>query len=112
MTRTTRALGQASLRLLSIAGRPGGVTAAEALREMPRGLCNDTADRLSTLCDRGHIVRRMDGRCWRYFIGREAAEAWGAEQALAHGEQEPARPEYFRPAETFAQEWARLRGEG
>lgn len=100
-------LGQVSRRLLTIVSRPGGATATEALREMPRGMCNDAAERLSTLHDRGHIVRRMDGRHWRYFIGREAAEAWlrGLVQ-----EEKPAAPEYFQPQESFGAEWARLRG--
>jgi len=100
-------LGQVSLRLLHIVSRPGGATGPECAREMGR-LCNSAPRILSQLYDRGHVTRRMDGRQWRYFIGREAAEAW------VRGEAGPA-PAVVAPEperESFRAQWLRLRGEG
>ena len=112
MTRTTRALGQVSLRLLHLAGRPGGVTVAEAQREAGL-ICSNWSAALRALYESKHVVRRKDGPHWRYFIGNEAALAWELAQMEPQPEPEPEAPwECFRPAETFAQEWARLRGEG
>jgi hypothetical protein len=104
-------LGHVSLRLLNIVSRPGGATGGEAMRELPLGLCNDVTQRLGFLYDRGHITRRMDGRHWRYFIGREAAEAWERGEAEAADEAPAAAAELAVP-ESFAAQWRRLRGEG
>lgn len=104
-------LSGSSIRLIELAGRPGGVSAGEANGD-PEVKCGNVGDQLYQLFKRGHVARARDGKVYRYFHTVQAAEAFEAAQGPVAEEtpEEPWQP--YQPAETFVAELHRLRAGG